>query len=512
MPLTPSENRFRSASSARSASTATRVSRRSGLRSSPNAANTARRSMSAARSRSTGKTRGEVERFYESHSNMEQQSIRLLAAQERRSAENIMARGRFEPNAFSPDSGAFSPQRSTATRLFFPNSTPGRSSADAAPSPAPAPAKAIVFGTVEKQILHDSIKEMIQIEAEKREDIAEIDERNQMVEEAQAEERRLLGERVLHLDAQFAAIGEIWNGGRTEFINAMQSSRGKVWEGITLPKEVGTHFEELTAINGKLYELELEISNHTEELPKLSNAMKQKATKFDNLLKIVRDLHTKHSLAQANIGRHTDVVMKHCFHLANDLHEEHEREAAEVVLYSIFSMKLDDIVEALLQQEADDEPFELEVKRRSQRPANLRKATFVEAQKEAMAFARLNFVLDPNDLGNILAIDDRLCHVDQLHWLNVRQMAAIIRYLVVTMKFVESPNFTTWAKSKTPEQHEEDGVAGHVARCLGMPEPTVHTKSTKRDLTIDRMKGLLRLSTERAEDTEEQDGENEEDE
>lgn len=471
--------------------------------------------MSTARSRSTGKTRGEVERYYNSHSNMEQQNIRLSAAQKRRSAENIMARGLFEPNAFSPGSATFSPERSTAIRLFA-NSTPGRRSASAASSPtsapAPAPAKAIIIGTVEEQILHDSIKGMIQIEAEKREVLAEIDERSQMVEEAQAEERRLLGERVLHLDAQFAAIGDIWNGGRTAFINTMQSNKGKVWEGLTLHKVVSTHFEELNAINSKLYELELQISNHTEELPRLSDDMEQKAIKFDNLLKIVRDLHTKHKLAQANIGRHTDLIMKRCFRLANDLHEEHERGAAEAVLYNIFSMKVDDIVEALFQQEADDEPFELEIKRRSQRPANLLNATLVEAQKEAMAFARQNFVLDPNDLENILAIDERLCHVDQLHWLNVKQMSAILRHLVVTMKFVESPTFITWAKSKTPEQHEEDGVAGHVARCLGMPEPTIHTKSAKRDPTIDRMKGLLRLSTERAEDTEEQDGENEEDE
>ena len=69
--------------------------------------------------------------------------------------------------------------------------------------------------------------------------------------------------------------------------------------------------------------------------------MAENARKFDDARNTIRTLHTKHVLAQANIGRRTDLVMRHCLHLTNDLlqfdEETNERdEVQEEVLYSIF--------------------------------------------------------------------------------------------------------------------------------------------------------------------------------
>lgn len=45
--------------------------------------------------------------------------------------------------------------------------------------------------------------------------------------------------------------------------------------------------------------------------------MAENARKFDDARNTIRTLHTKHVLDQANIGRRTDLVIRHCC-LASD--------------------------------------------------------------------------------------------------------------------------------------------------------------------------------------------------
>ena len=136
----------------------------------------------------------------------------------------------------------------------------------------------------------------------------------------------------------------------------MQSGTG----GTVLPKEVSHHAQELQAVNDDVEEISRMIAQDSEAIQLLSDAMAENARKFDIARDTIRALHTKHDLAQANIGRRTDLVLRHCLHLTNDLlqfdEETNGRDEVQAdVLYSIFSMKVDSIVQALDEQEAYDE-------------------------------------------------------------------------------------------------------------------------------------------------------------
>lgn len=216
------------------------------------------------------------------------------------------------------------------------------------------------FNYHEQCVLRCGIYDMIKLAKQKREERAEMMERTQMIARAEAEIQRLMGEeRIRILEAQFAAFGAIVEGGREKYISDMQSGNGGVMH--CLPEEVAAHAQALQRIRDDVESISRMMEEDAEEIQLLSATMAETEAKLANLRDTIFLLRTQHQVAQANIGRHVDLVMRHCLHLTNDfLHssddeETNERdEIQEDVLYGLFFRKVNGIVEALAKQEARD--------------------------------------------------------------------------------------------------------------------------------------------------------------
>ena len=217
------------------------------------------------------------------------------------------------------------------------------------------------FNYHEQCVLRCGIYDMIKLVKQKREERAEMVERTEMMARAEAEIQRLVGEeRIRILEAQFAAFGAIVEGGREKYISDMQSGNGGVMH--CLPKEVAAHAQALQRISDDVESISRMMEEDAEEIQLLSATMAETEAKLANLRDTIFLLRTQHQVAQANIGRHVDLVMRHCLHLTNDfLHssddeETNERdEIQEDVLYGIFFRKVNGIAKTLAEQEARDE-------------------------------------------------------------------------------------------------------------------------------------------------------------
>ena len=217
------------------------------------------------------------------------------------------------------------------------------------------------FNYHEQCVLRCGIYDMIKLVKQKREERAEMTERTQMIARAEAEIQRLMGEeRIRILEAQFAAFGAIVEGGREKYISDMQSGNGGVMH--CLPEEVDAHAQALQRIRDDVESISRMMEEDAEEIQLLSATMAETETKVDNIRDTIHLLRVKHQVAQADICRHTDLVMRHCLNLTSDfLHSSDDKETnerdeiQEDVLYGIFFRKVNDIVEELAEQEARDE-------------------------------------------------------------------------------------------------------------------------------------------------------------
>lgn len=111
-------------------------------------------------------------------------------------------------------------------------------------------------------------------------------------------------------------------------------------------------------------------------------SMENLLAKQQNLKQAIVNIQTKHMLAQANKGRHTDLVLKHCYAVAS--HRKDLR-GAEEAMRRLFNKSMDEIATVLQEQEEHDESCASPGNRR---PSALKNGTFYQAREEPKSTRR----------------------------------------------------------------------------------------------------------------------------
>ena len=409
--------------------------------------------------------------FSATHDNMTQQALRHSSKQSGESALGIIGRVNHYQ---SPTSTGLGP-----VRLF---STRGNSRAiDVIP---------LGLDTVEKGFLSEALVGMITINQEVEESKEDQKYLLEMVNEANAEIALLNGERVMVLEAQFASYHAIVGAGDISYIQLMQSGAGTA----TLPNDLADLTKRLEDINNAVDEKNLKIASLTQDMQANGNMMESKAKQYSNLTRSILNTCNKHNVAQANAGRRTDLVLKHCYDVASGLEDSN---GAGEVIRRLFAKSLAEIRNMLQEQEAHDQPFEPSPVIR--RLSTLENGTFDQAREEAFAFIEENF--DEDKVAEVKrrapshTPANQLIDFDQLLPLKLQGARRLLKHIVVHMNFTESRAFLNKANSKDAAGHVADGVPEHVAEHLASESRPIILCNVSGTQTRERLTFLLQLTT-----------------